>query len=115
MVIIVQTDRCVNSSRLSSLCPQNKCQASVFDVMNSSCYEIVMVVLICLNVVVLMMETMDDSHAKYEAMFWMQFSFTVIFLLECIFKVIAFRMHYFKDGWNIVDFVVLLIQIAGKF
>lgn len=99
----------------SSLCPQNKCQASVFDVMNSSCYEIVMVVLICLNVVVLMVESMDTSHTVHDALYRMQFIFMVIFLLECVFKVTAFRQHYFKDGWNVVDFVVLLIQIAGKF
>lgn len=105
----------MNSTPLSSLCPQNKCQAAIFNVMNSSCYEIVMVVLICLNIVVLMLESKDDSVTMYEALYWMQFSFIVIFLLECIFKVIAFRQHYFKDGWNIVDFIVILTQIVGKF
>lgn len=74
-----------------------------------------MVVLICLNVVVLMVESMDTSHTVHDALYRMQFIFIVIFLLECIFKVTAFRQHYFKDGWNVVDFVVLLIQIAGKF
>lgn len=83
--------------------------------LNSSCYEIVMVVLICLSVVVLMVEFVDQSPTMYEALFWMQFIFIIIFLLECIFKVIAFRQHYFMDGWNIVDFVVLLVQIVGKF
>lgn len=105
----------MNSSPLSSLCPQNQCQAGLFDVLNSSCYEIVMVVLICLSVVVLMVEFLDQSPTMYEALFWMRIIFIIIFLLECIFKVIAFRQHYFMDGWNIVDFVVLLVQIVGKF
>lgn len=83
--------------------------------MNSSWYELVMVVLICLNVVVLLVECEDDSHEKYNVLNLMQFVFILIFLVEFIFKVIAFRQHYFKDGWNIIDFVVLLVQIAGKF
>lgn len=83
--------------------------------MNSSCYEVVMVVLVCLNVVVLMVEFWDHSVTMEEALHWTKFIFILIFLLECIFKLLAFRQHYFKDGWNILDFVVLLIQIVGKF
>lgn len=83
--------------------------------MNSSWYEVVMVVLICLNVVVLLVESWDDSSEKYHVLNLIQFVFILIFLVEFIFKVIAFRQHYFKDGWNIIDFVVLLIQITGKF
>ena len=74
-----------------------------------------MVALICLNVVVLMIEPAESSLAVSTAVHWMQVIFLLIFLLEFIFKVIAFRQHYFKDGWNVVDFVVLLIQIVGKF
>lgn len=74
-----------------------------------------MVVLICLNVVVLLVDSVDDSTEKYHVLSLMQFVFLLIFLVEFIFKVIAFRQHYFKDGWNIIDFVVLLTQITGKF
>lgn len=83
--------------------------------MNTVCYEIVMVALICLNVLVLAVESTDTSTAMYSALSVMHFIFLVIFLLECIFKIVAFRQHYFKDGWNVLDFVILLIQIAGKF
>lgn len=96
-------------------CPQNKCLAGLFRLMNSSWYELVMVVLICLNVVVLLVESWDESIEKYNVLNIMQFVFILIFLVEFIFKVIAFRQHYFKDAWNIIDFVVLLIQITGKF
>ncbi|CAG05621.1 unnamed protein product, partial [Tetraodon nigroviridis] len=95
--------------------PQNKCQAGVFDVMNTSCYEIVMAALICLNVLLLVLETVDTTETMYTALHWIYFIFIIIFLLECIFKLVAFRQHYFKDGWNILDFVVVLLQILGKF
>lgn len=95
--------------------PQNKCQAGVFDLVNSPYYEVVMVVLICLSVVLLMMEGVDESYTMEEILHWIHFFFIIIFLIECILKIIAFRQHYFKDGWNIIDFIILLIQIIGKF
>uniref|UniRef100_H3D8B0 Sodium channel protein n=1 Tax=Tetraodon nigroviridis TaxID=99883 RepID=H3D8B0_TETNG len=95
--------------------PQNKCQAGVFDVMNTSCYEIVMAALICLNVLLLVLETVDTTETMYTALHWIYFIFIIIFLLECIFKLVAFRQHYFKDGWNILDFVVVLLQILVLF
>ncbi|CAF88301.1 unnamed protein product, partial [Tetraodon nigroviridis] len=89
--------------------PQNKCQAGIFDVMNTSCYEIVMAALICLNVLLLVLETVDTTETMYTALHWIYFIFIIIFLLECIFKLVAFRQHYFKDRWNILDFVVILL------
>lgn len=74
-----------------------------------------MAALICLNVLLLVLETMDTTETMYTALHWIYFIFIIIFLLECIFKLVAFRQHYFKDRWNILDFVVVLLQILGKF
>ena len=94
--------------------PQNRCQARLFDLVTSPYYEVVMVVVICLNMVVWTLPTQDDSHEKDEVLYFIEFTFILIFLLEFILKIIALRKHYFKDGWNIVDFVVLIISIVGK-
>jgi len=40
--------------------------------------------------------------------------FTGIFVLEVIFKFIAFGfVRYFKDRWNIVDLVIVILSLAG--
>lgn len=39
---------------------------------------------------------------------YFNYIFMVIFTLECIFKLIALKCAYFKDGWNIFDFVVVV-------
>lgn len=32
---------------------------------------------------------------------------SIIFLFECLFKMYAFRLNYFKDPWNVFDFVIV--------
>ena len=39
--------------------------------------------------------------------------FTVIFLLESIIKIIGYGSRYFKDGWNIFDFIVMVTSFIG--
>jgi len=40
--------------------------------------------------------------------------FVAIFTLECVLKLLALRWHYFKEPWNVFDFVVVLISVAGQ-
>lgn len=99
----------------AALCPQNTCQARVFDLVNSPIYEVVMVALICLNVVLLMVESMDTSMLTEDVLHWLHFIYLLVFLIEFVLKMVGLRLHYFRDGWNIIDFIVLLIQIIGRF
>lgn len=91
------------------------CQARVFDLVNSPIYEVVMVALICLNVVLLMVESMDTSMLTEEVLHWLHFIYLLVFLIEFVLKMVGLRLHYFRDGWNIIDFIVLLLQIIGRF
>ena len=34
--------------------------------------------------------------------------FSIVFLLEAIFKLIAYGKRYFNDYWNVFDFVIVL-------
>jgi hypothetical protein len=46
-----------------------------------------------------------------EALDWINFVFTVIFLLEAICKIIAYRKKYFHDRWNRFDFTIVVISV----
>ena len=41
--------------------------------------------------------------------------FTALFALEAVFKLIGMRIYYFRDMFNVFDFVVILISITGKY
>lgn len=75
----------------------------------------VMVAVICLNVLCLAVESQDQSMVAEEVLHWLNLSFIAIFLLEFIVKVIALRKYYFKDYWNITDFIIVVLSIFGKF
>lgn len=40
--------------------------------------------------------------------------FIAIFTTECVLKLFAFRWYYFKEPWNVFDFVVVSLSILGK-
>ncbi|XP_053175429.1 sodium channel protein type 4 subunit alpha-like [Scomber japonicus] len=95
--------------------PQNKCRAGVFSLVTSWYFEVFMVAVICINIVVLMFETNDDSEEKEEVLHWIHFIIVVIFLIESILKIVAFGRDYFKDWLNIWDFVLVLLSILNIF
>uniref|UniRef100_UPI0037E91EBE sodium channel protein type 4 subunit alpha B-like n=1 Tax=Semicossyphus pulcher TaxID=241346 RepID=UPI0037E91EBE len=95
--------------------PQNQCQARLFDLVTSQWFEVFMVVVICLSVVVMMVETDKQSEQKDDILYWFSFTFFILFLIEFILKIIALRCHYFTSSWNILDFVVLVVYFLGMF
>ncbi|KAM9843922.1 sodium channel protein type 4 subunit alpha B [Aulostomus maculatus] len=93
--------------------PTNKLQGLVFDLVTQQIFDIFIMVLICLNMVTMMVETDEQSEEKEFILHWINFIFIVIFTLECVLKIIALRHHYFSVGWNIFDFVVVILSIVG--
>lgn len=73
-----------------------------------------MVVVIFFNMVVLMVETDDQSEEKSLVLNWIHLILVAIFLVEFILKIIVLRQHYFRNVLHIVDFVVLTLSIIGE-
>nr|XP_033774494.1 sodium channel protein type 4 subunit alpha isoform X2 [Geotrypetes seraphini] len=93
--------------------PQNKLQGLIFDFVSKQFFDIFIMVLICLNMVTMMIETDDQSQVKIDILYLINLVFIIFFTAECILKMIALRHHYFTIGWNIFDFVVVILSIIG--
>uniref|UniRef100_A0A3P8PUZ9 Sodium channel protein n=1 Tax=Astatotilapia calliptera TaxID=8154 RepID=A0A3P8PUZ9_ASTCA len=93
--------------------PENKFQGLVFDLVTQRFFDVLIMVLICLNMVTMMVETDEQSKEKEIILYWVNLVFIIIFSTECGLKIIALRQHYFAVGWNIFDFVVVILSIAG--
>ncbi|KAM8946294.1 sodium channel protein type 4 subunit alpha [Pelodytes ibericus] len=93
--------------------PTNKIQGLVYDLVSKQAFDIVIMILICLNMVTMMIETDDQSQEKIGILFKINLVFIVIFTTECVLKMFALRYYFFTVGWNIFDFVVVIISIAG--
>ncbi|XP_074018778.1 sodium channel protein type 4 subunit alpha [Numenius arquata] len=93
--------------------PSNKFQGMVFDFVTKQVFDITIMILICLNMVTMMVETDDQSELKTSVLYKINLIFIVIFTGECVLKMFALRYYYFTIGWNIFDFVVVILSILG--
>uniref|UniRef100_A0A8B9D677 Sodium channel protein n=1 Tax=Anser cygnoides TaxID=8845 RepID=A0A8B9D677_ANSCY len=94
--------------------PGNKFQGMVFDFVTQQAFDISIMILICLNMVTMMVETDDQSKEMENILYWINLVFIVLFTGECVLKLISLRHYYFTIGWNIFDFVVVILSIVGK-
>ncbi|XP_030637702.1 sodium channel, voltage-gated, type I like, alpha b isoform X4 [Chanos chanos] len=95
--------------------PANKFQGCVFDCITKQAFDIVIMVLICLNMVTMMVETDDQTEDMDNILYWINLVFIVLFTGECVLKMISLRHYFFTVGWNIFDFVVVILSIVGMF
>lgn len=93
---------------------KNKFQGMLYDLVNQQAFDIIIMILICLNMVTMMVETDNQSDTKINILFQVNLIFIVIFTAECFLKMIALRYYFFTVGWNIFDFVVVILSIAGE-
>ncbi|KAJ7398265.1 hypothetical protein BTVI_126865 [Pitangus sulphuratus] len=90
----------------------NKFQGMVFDFVTKQAFDISIMILICLNMVTMMVETDDQSEDMENILYWINLVFIVLFTGEFVLKLISLRHYYFTIGWNIFDFVVVILSIV---
>ncbi|XP_023588389.1 voltage-dependent T-type calcium channel subunit alpha-1G isoform X15 [Trichechus manatus latirostris] len=67
-----------------------------------------------LNVVTMAMEHYQQPQILDEALKICNYVFTVIFVLESVFKLVAFGFRrFFQDRWNQLDLAIVLLSIMG--
>ncbi|XP_059180593.1 sodium channel protein type 4 subunit alpha A [Centropristis striata] len=93
--------------------PTNLIQGMVFDFISQQFFDIFIMVLICLNMVTMMVETDNQSPEKEDFLFKVNVAFIIVFTGECVLKLFALRQYFFTNGWNVFDFVVVILSIAG--
>ncbi|XP_010339792.1 sodium channel protein type 10 subunit alpha isoform X3 [Saimiri boliviensis] len=93
--------------------PLNKFQGFVFDIVTRQAFDITIMVLICLNMVTMMVETDEQSEEKTKILGKINQFFVAVFTGECVTKMFALRQYYFTNGWNVFDFIVVVLSIAS--
>lgn len=84
-------------------------------VVNHAFFEYSIVTLILINAVVLGLETSTEIMASYEHLLTLSSDIILgFFILEAVLKMIAVAPRvslYFKDGWNLFDFSVIVLSL----
>ncbi|KAG7485905.1 voltage-dependent P Q-type calcium channel subunit alpha-1A [Solea senegalensis] len=108
-------DFAINARPLTRHMPKNKLsfQYRMWQFVVSPPFEYSIMALIALNTIVLMMKFDGASESYDNVLKNLNIVFTTFFFMESILKIIAFGpLNYFRDAWNIFDFVSVLGSIT---
>lgn len=74
-------------------------------------FDFLIMSLICMDAVILGLMTSDAMNRFFEGgLFILDRLFMAIFIIEMIMKIFAFGKKFFKSGWNVFDFAVIVIS-----
>jgi len=89
-------------------------QRLLFELVTNQKFDIFIMIVILLNMMTMAIEHYDQPQQLEDVLFIINQIFITIFTLECAMKIIALRQYYFREPWNIFDFVVVISSILGK-
>jgi len=93
--------------------PQVRLQYHIWRVVTSRLFEYMIFGFIVGNTIVLAAQYYGASKLYTSVLDGFNIGFTAVFLLECILKLIAFNYkNYFRDAWNIFDFIIVVGSIV---
>uniref|UniRef100_A0A8C7ZFY1 Voltage-dependent P/Q-type calcium channel subunit alpha-1A n=1 Tax=Oryzias sinensis TaxID=183150 RepID=A0A8C7ZFY1_9TELE len=108
-------DFAINARPLTRHMPKNKLsfQYRMWHFVVSPPFEYSIMALIALNTIVLMMKFEGASGTYDNVLKYLNIVFTIFFFMESVLKVIAFGpLNYFRDAWNVFDFVSVIGSIT---
>lgn len=89
----------------------NKLQEKLAKLVEHNYFIAFITALIVINAITLGMETDTELLAKYgKTFFALDMAILVLFTLEIAAKLIAYRLSFFKSGWNVFDIIIVGIS-----
>lgn len=86
-------------------------QNTAIKLVESAWFERVIIVAIVLNAITLGLETAPELVGEWmSTLLTIDFLFLLLFTCELFLKGYAYRLSFFKNGWNNFDFVIVLIS-----
>uniref|UniRef100_A0A3Q3A7L1 Voltage-dependent L-type calcium channel subunit alpha n=1 Tax=Kryptolebias marmoratus TaxID=37003 RepID=A0A3Q3A7L1_KRYMA len=93
--------------------PKNPYQYRVWYIVTSCYFEYLMFFLIMLNTLCLGMQHCNQSDHVTKLSDTLNLIFTVLFTVEMILKLMAFKVRgYFGDPWNVFDFIIVIGSVV---
>lgn len=86
----------------------------LFKIVTNQKFEIAIMCIIGVNMIGMAAEYHGQPDSVTSRLAYINQVFIAIFTLECVLKLLALRWYYFREPWNIFDFVVVIMSIAGQ-
>lgn len=82
----------------------------MFQIVESLWFRNFILAVIIINTIMLGLETWPKAmDVAGELIIWLDRIAIYIFTIEIIMKLIAYRLRFFRDGWNIFDFIIVAV------
>jgi voltage-gated sodium channel len=86
---------------------------TVRNLIESKGFELALTVLVIANAIVLGLETSPSLVAQWgHVLKVLDQALLAIFVAELVLKLTVYRGHFFQSGWNIFDFVVIIVALV---
>eukprot|EP00939_MAST-03C_sp_MAST-3C-sp1_P000527 g527.t1 len=95
-------------ARVLEKAPKSKLQQSLYDIVSKPSFDNFIMSCIVVNSFLLMLRWHGQSHELSTTLVLINFVFALIFTVEAVMKLVALRLRYFDDGWNVFDFVIVV-------
>jgi len=86
----------------------------LFKLVTNKRFEAGVMVIILLNVIAMALEHDKMSTTMKDTLNYVNLTFVSIFTIECLMKLLALRLYYFKEPWNVFDFVIVVVSVLSK-
>ena len=91
----------------------NQTNQKLLCLLESNLFTLVITALILVNAVTLGLETDYDIAREYGSLLrWIDRIILVLFSIELLLKIYAYRFGFFRSGWNLFDLAIVLIAWA---
>ncbi|GFU59910.1 voltage-dependent calcium channel type A subunit alpha-1 [Nephila pilipes] len=104
-------DFAIHAKPLERYMPPNKegVKYRIWVMVDSTPFEYFIMLLIVCNTLLLMMKHNNESEVFETTLKYMNMTFTSLFSLECLLKIVAFgARNFFRDPWNTFDFITVV-------
>ncbi len=87
--------------------PKSGIRKISFEIVSSKLFELIIFLVIVINLITMAIYFESSSTLYKNRLEHANIAFTLIFLIELILKLIAYKKEYFKDSWCQFDFFVV--------
>ncbi|CAK9004678.1 unnamed protein product [Durusdinium trenchii] len=102
-------EKIINQKHHDGIMFRNQTSGRLGQCLKSPRFESILSIVICLNMILIVAETdlTADGQSPPTWITGSNLTFLFIYVVECIVKIIVFRLEYFQDTWNWLDLLVV--------
>ena len=89
-------------------------QRFLFKLVTNKRFEAGVMIVILLNMFSMALEYHNMPSTFENWLDYVNLIFVSIYTMECFMKLIALRWYYFKEPWNVFDFVIVVVSLFSK-